>query len=365
MGHYKNVLVLYVGGTIGMQKNDEGIFIPIRHTFLKQVKYHSEMHDPEQARKFFRPLKENELILPPTPGYSTLLYKIIEYNALLDSCNMSCKDWIKIANDIKKNYNKYQGFVILHGTDTMAYTSSVLSFMLEGLTKPVIITGSQIPIYETRSDAKDNFLSSLIIAGFYDIPEVCVFFANKLLRGNRTEKISSEELDAFGSPNYPVLGHVGIDVKINHHYIRRPDVKVPFTVHTNLNPNAAILTFCPTITCQMLESFLKPPLEGLVLQSYGAGNLPSQRTDILKLLKDAVKREILIVNVTQCPKGGVSLFYETGKVLDEIGIVSGTDMTVEAALTKLIYVIGLPKLTYQQRIKIMKTDLRGELTISN
>ncbi|KAJ8979737.1 hypothetical protein NQ317_004724 [Molorchus minor] len=306
---------------------------PVRHTFLKQVKYHEEMHDPQSAEKFYRILKENELILPPTAGKADVLYEIMEYDPLLDSSNMSCKDWIKIAEDIGRNYNKYDGFVILHGTDTMAYTASALSFMFQGLKKPIIITGSQY-VY---------------------------FFANKLLRGNRTAKISSDALDAFASPNYHTLADVGIDVKLNHIYIRKQE-STSFAVQSNLNPNAAILTFCPTITNKMLQSFLKPPLEGLVLQSYGAGNLPSHRNDILQTLKDAVTREILIINISQCSRGQVSSFYETGKVLDDIGIISGTDMTPEAALTKLIYILGLPKMTYEKRVKLMKINLRGELS---
>ncbi|KAJ8962632.1 hypothetical protein NQ318_001025 [Aromia moschata] len=293
------------------------------------------MHDAEQEKDFIRPLEDNELILPPTRtpnGEITVIYEIVEYDPLLDSSDMSYKDWIKIAEDIGQNYHKYDGFVVLHGTDTLAYTSSALSFMLEGLKKPVIVTGSQISIFETRSDAKDNFLSSLILAGCYRVPEVCVFFANKLLRGNRTMKVDSNELDAFASPNYCTLADVGIDVKLNRHYIRKPD-NCPFAVRSNLNPNAVILTFCPTITDQMLKSFLKPPSEGLVLQSYGTGNLPSQRADILEVLKDAVKREILII-------------------LDDIGVISVADMTAEAALTKLIYILGIPKITYEDRVKV-------------
>ncbi|KAJ8924381.1 hypothetical protein NQ315_007177 [Exocentrus adspersus] len=196
-----------------MQKNEKGVLVPIPNAFLQKVKYHSELHDVVKATKYFRALKENELILPPTIEGNTVIYEIVEYNPLLDSSDMSANDWIRIAKDVTINYNKYDGFVILHGTDTMAYTASALSFMMEGLNKPVIITGSQIPIFATRSDAKDNFLSSLIIAGCYNIPEVCVFFANKLLRGNRTAKISSDDLDAFDSPNYHTLADVGIKVK--------------------------------------------------------------------------------------------------------------------------------------------------------
>ncbi|XP_030763413.1 60 kDa lysophospholipase [Sitophilus oryzae] len=358
----KKILVLYVGGTIGMQKNQNGVYIPIPNTFLKKVK-NSEMHDKLLCEKYGLPMDENELILQ-TIGEHTILYKIEEYSPLLDSSNMSTKEWIRIAQDIKKNYKLFDGFVVLHGTDTLAYTASALSFMLDNLQKSVIITGSQIPIFETRSDAKDNFLSSLIFASCYDIPEVCVFFANKLLRGNRTTKISSNLLDAFDSPNYHHLGETGIEVHVYEHYIRKNTRKGNIAVHTNINPNVGTLSFFPTITSTQLESFLKPPVDGVVLQSYGAGNIPSNKPELLRVLKEAVQRGVLIVNISQCARGTVSIAYETAQALEEIGIISGSDMTVEAALTKLSYILGSAG-TYEDKVKLLKSDLRGELTNSN
>ncbi|KAG5894530.1 hypothetical protein JTB14_026818 [Gonioctena quinquepunctata] len=358
----KKVLVLYVGGTIGMQRNEKGVLLPVPNTFLEKVKGNSEMHDPELADKYFRNLKDNELVLPPAYGLDVIMYRIIEYTPLLDSSNMTCEDWVRIAQDIERYYSTFDGFIVLHGTDTLAYTSSALSFMLHGLRKPVIVTGSQIPIFETRSDAKDNFLASLILSGCYTIPEVCVFFANKLFRGNRIVKMNSNELDAFTSPNYHTLADMGMEIKVHDHYIRKIDYSVPFTVNDNLNPNVAILAFFPTITCQMLEYFFKSSIEGIVIQSYGAGNLPSKRGDLLAVIKKAVQDEILIVNVTQCSRGTVSACYETGKAFEEIGIISGEDMTAEAALTKLTYVLALPGLTFQQRVEAMKTNIRGEMT---
>lgn len=363
MVHIKRVLVLYVGGTIGMKKNYKGVLCPTPNAFFNEVKSHPEMHDSywvnENPDKL---LEANELALPRNYGLQQITYQIVEYSPLLDSSNMTCKDWIRLASDIEYYYNSYDGFIILHGTDTLGYTAAALSFMFEGLQKPVIVTGSQIPIYESRSDAKDNFTKSLVIAGSFDIPEVCVFFANKLFRGNRVTKISTDMLDAFDSPNYHSLVDVGISFKMYEHYIKKVDYNQSFAAYTDLNPNVAVLYFFPTINAAMLESFLRTPVEGVVIQSFGTGNIPSERKDILKVLKEAINRNTLIVNITQCARGTVISSYETGKVLDEIGIVSGKDMTVEAALTKLAYVLGLQGLTFMQKVKLMKTNLRGEMT---
>ncbi|XP_074034161.1 L-asparaginase isoform X2 [Leptinotarsa decemlineata] len=364
LGKYRKVLVLYVGGTIGMQRNNEGVFIPVPNTFLQKLKEDSEMHDPLHASKYFRDCKENELVLPSSYGHDTIIYQIIEYTPLLDSSNMTSKDWIRIARDIKLHYDTFDGFIVLHGTDTLAYTSSALSFMFDSLKKPVVITGAQIPIFERRADAKENFLTSLIIAAYYDIPEVCVFFANKLFRGNRIVKVSSNELDAFSSPNYHTLADIGVDVKVNHHYIRKTDDSIPFKLFDDLNQNVAMLTLFPTITCEMLNSFLECSLKGIVIQSYGSGNIPSKRNDLLSVFKKAVEKEMLIVNITQCSRGSVHASYEPGKVFKDIGIICGRDMTAEAALTKLAYVLALPGLSFQQRVQMMKTDLRGEMSVN-
>ncbi|CAH1163595.1 unnamed protein product [Phaedon cochleariae] len=364
MGNLKKVLVLYVGGTIGMKRNEQGVLIPVPNAFLIEVKYHSEMHDPTLAARYNIKLKENELILPTRYGLDDLLYQIVEYDPLLDSSNMTPRDWDRIAKNIESQYHSFDGFVVLHGTDTLAYTSSALSFMLEGLQKPVILTGSQIPIFETRSDAKNNIISSLIIAGCYKVPEVCVLFANKLYRGNRVTKFKAMDLDAFDSPNYHSLADVGVGIELNQNYIRKIDNRVTFKVHTDLDVKVAKIAVFPTLSYDMLKSILDSSIRGLVLETYGTGNLPSQRTDLIGLLKKAVDKEILIINVTQCSRGMVGdALYETGKIADEIGIIAGEDITGEAALAKLSYVLAIPKMTYQQRVEKMKANLRGEITI--
>lgn len=237
--------------------------------------------------------------------------------------------------------------------------------MLENLGKTVIITGSQIPIFETRTDGKDNFSGALILAGNYVIPEVCVFFNNKLFRGNRTIKISSASLDAFDSPNVPCLAKVGINVEVDYRLIFRPCTVSKFTVHTKLDSNVGILWIFPSITLATIQAFLQPPMRGVVLQSFGAGNVPTNRSDILDALRRATTEgEMLIVNCTQCTTGSVSDIYETGRMLKECGVLSGYDMTPEAALSKLAYVLSKDEWSIEMKRSMVECSLRGEMTSS-
>lgn len=235
--------------------------------------------------------------------------------------------------------------------------------MLENLGKTVVITGSQIPIFETRTDGKDNFSGALILAGNYVIPEVCVFFNNKLFRGNRTIKISSAALEAFDSPNVPCLAKVGINVEIDYRLIFRPCTVSKFTVHTTLDQNVGILWIFPSITLATIRAFLQPPMRGVVLQSFGAGNVPTNREDILAAFRRAsTEDEMLIINCTQCTTGAVSDIYETGRLLKECGVISGFDLTPEAALSKLAYVLSKDEWSLEMKRNMMECCLRGEMT---
>ncbi|KAG0359044.1 hypothetical protein BGZ54_010160, partial [Gamsiella multidivaricata] len=239
------------------------------------------------------------LITPPSLYGKRIRYSILEYDPLLDSCNMTMTDWVRIATDIEANYELYDAFIVLHGTDTMAYTASALSFMLEDLGKTVIITGSQVPITEVRNDAIDNLLGALTIAGHFVIPEVCLYFSNKLFRGNRSSKMDAIDFNAFDSPNLPPLVKVGINIDVDWSEVIRPTSLSRFRAHKSMNPNVASLRLFPGITDSTIKTFLAPSIQGIVLETYGAGNAPSTRADLVAALKEACDRGVVIVNCTQ------------------------------------------------------------------
>ncbi|XP_061751261.1 60 kDa lysophospholipase isoform X3 [Nerophis ophidion] len=370
------VLVVNTGGTIGMTLLDN-VLAPKANAFVKSLRklpiLHDEMYAQQTCMYDYYGF-EHTLVLPMQSVHSDqlfhrmsknkkrIVYTIIEYSPLLDSSNMTTDDWGRIGKDIEKNYESYDGFVILHGTDTMAYTASALSFMCEHLGKPIILTGSQVPIYEMRNDGRDNLLGALLIAGQFVIPEVCLYFYNKLYRGNRVTKVDAGSFNAFSSPNLAPLATAEVDIAINWDTVWRANTTAKFQVRTELNRNVGLLRLFPGITAATVRAFLQPPMEGVVLETYGSGNAPDNRSDLLEELKKATESGVIIINCTQCLRGTVSTSYATGKVLMDAGLIAGGDMTPEAALSKLSYVLAKTEISLDAKKKMMGQNLRGEMS---
>ncbi len=286
-------------------------------------------------------------------------YVIKEYQPLLDSSNMTLNEWNRIALDIAEAYDHYDGFVVLHGTDTMAYTASALSFMLENLGKPVILTGSQIPLSEVRNDAVDNVITSLWICAHQPVNEVCVYFNQCLLRGNRTQKISTQQFKAFASPNYPPLATIGIDIVVHTHLVLPAPTK-PFRLQIIRPHFIANFRLFPGFASTVLAYMLTQPLQGLVLETYGTGNAQNNDPEFLRLLENASERGVLMINCTQCQQGAVEMSqYATGHTLKQAGLLNGHDMTSEAAHCKLLYLLSKYNDVMQIRT-LIETSLCGE-----
>ena len=337
-----NILLIYTGGTIGMIK------------------------DPETGA--LRAFDFNNLLLRiPELKLLDCNIETFSFDEPIDSSNMQPKYWIEIADLIAKNYDKFDGFVILHGSDTMSYSASALSFLLENLNKPVIFTGSQLPIGDLRTDAKENLITSIQVASLQEnnepiIKEVGLYFEYKLYRGNRTTKINAEHFEAFASLNYPELAESGVHLKINKPYLYSNKGKGDLIVHDDLETNIAVVKLFPGITQNILKSILNTDgLKGIVLETYGSGNCSTEAW-FLDLLEQTVKKGIVIVNVTQCSGGSVAMGqYETSEKLKKIGLISGRDITTEAALSKLMYL--LPKKLQRNEFKeAFQNEIRGEMT---
>ncbi len=339
-----SILIIYTGGTIGMKTDAEtGTLVPFDFSAIYEE---------------FPSLKRLQVDID-----------VHTLSPVIDSSNVSPENWVTLAELIRDRYADYDGFVVLHGTDTMSYTASALSFLFENLAKPVVFTGSQIPIGVLRTDGRENLITAIEIAGARDeagrprVPEVSLYFQNRLFRANRTTKRSAEELSAFRSFNYPPLADVGVNIAYNEAAIRRPErYDEPLRIATTLSDGLCLVKLFPGLSERMLRAMLAAPgLRGVVLETYGAGNAPTSEW-FLGALREAIGRGVVILNITQCKGGGVAMdLYETGLRLQRIGVVSGRDMTTEAAVTKMMYLLGAEP-TAEGVKRLLEKPLRGEFT---
>ncbi len=344
MAQAADILIIYTGGTIGMIQ--------------------------DETTKSLVPFDFDHLI-DNVPKVKKLDYSIdhLQFDPPIDSSDMNPSHWAEMARAIEENYDNYDGFVILHGTDTMAYTASALSFMLENLHKPVIITGSQLPIGEVRTDGEENLITALQVAAAKDlkgepmVQEVAILFENYLWRGNRSTKASADNFNAFKSYNYPELARIGLGIHFNEKALYRMPGKLPLKVHYNMDCNVVFLTLFPGIKASTIKHVLSTPdINAVVLKTYGAGNA-SGDAQVLEALREAIQGGLLVVNVTQCVNGWVqSGLYQTGNNLSRVGVVSGYDITSEAAITKLMYLFG-QGLSVASVKKYLECSLCGEVSL--
>ncbi|SMO59307.1 asparaginase [Solitalea koreensis] len=340
-----NILIIYTGGTIGMVNDPKtGVLKPFNFSNITS-------NVPELKRLNYN-------------------FAVHSFNPTLDSSNMTPEIWVELAIIIEDNYNKYDGFVVLHGSDTMSYSASALSFALENLGKPVVFTGSQLPIGEIRTDAKENLLTALEIAAAKDqngkamVPEVCVYFDYMLYRGNRSSKVNSDKFEAFFSTNYTPLAEAGVQIKFNEKYIL-PHSENPLKVYKYFDTSVGSIKLFPGMDHKFVSAVTNTPgLRAIVLEAFGSGNA-STNPQFLAILKEAIDRGIIILDISQCNGGTVDLgHYETSSHLTQMGVLSGYDLTFESAITKLMFILGL-NLPIEEQKKMIETSLRGELTKLN
>src|ERR1700712_1870147 len=336
------ILIIYTGGTIGMMSD------PVTKV-LKPINFEQIMDNVPELEKL------------------NCKIKVHSFEQIIDSSNMNPAIWSELASLIESNYDEVDGFVILHGSDTMAFSASVLSFMLEGLGKPVIFTGSQLPISAIRTDAKENLMTSIEIAKAKKndrarVPEVCIYFDYKLFRGNRSFKYNSSKFEAFRSPNCPILAESGVHLRFSVNDIRQP-ADLPLISHKNLVNDVGVLKLYPGISPKVVETILTADVRGIVMETFGAGNTTTEQW-FIDQLKQAIDSGKVILDISQCKVGTVELGrYETSKELKDIGVTNGYDMTFEAAVTKMMYLLGQHDDPKEVK-NLLETDIRGEITVS-
>jgi L-asparaginase len=343
MEQNNGILLIYTGGTIGMEK------------------------DPVSGA--LRPF-DFSMVLDKIPELQRFGFEIdtIQFKSPVDSSDIHPGFWIEIADIIEENYNDYRGFVVLHGTDTMAYSASAMSFMLENLSKPVIFTGAQLPIGILRSDGRENLITAVEIAASMEhgkpvVPEVCIYFESKLYRGNRTTKVNAEHFNAFQSANYPYLAKAGVDLVYNREFIMYPERQDPLVVHRKFSDQLTIIKLFPGINRKYMDAvFAIDNLRAVILETYGSGNAPSEEW-FIKRIRQAVEKGIILLDVTQCSRGSVELgLHHTSRTLLEAGVVSGYDITTEAATTKLMILLAQDLPTDEIKMLLNKS-LKGEITL--
>lgn len=337
------ILIIYTGGTIGMVQNQEGILVPFD----------------------FANITSNV----PELGRLNYVVDVFSFNPILDSSNMNHHVWLKLVSIIESKYNDYDGFVILHGSDTMAYTASALSFLIENLSKPIILTGSQLPIGEIRTDAKENLITSIEIAASKDyrgkalVPEVCIYFDYQLMRGNRAKKVHADKFEAFMSPNYPLLAEAGVKLKFySENILVEPELPTKF--YQKLSNNIASLKIFPGIPASFVNSIIdSPDIKAIIIEGFGTGNTHTDAC-FIESLKRASDQGKILYDISQCLGGSVDIGrYETSKHLEKLGVVSGYDITFEAAITKLMFLLANCEDT-RDIVNLLSHDIRGELTLN-
>jgi L-asparaginase len=339
MANPQRILLIYTGGTIGMVKDaTRNTYLPFDFNLIRE-------HFPEFKRFSCEIVVES-------------------FNPPLDSSNIGPEVWVRLACMIRDNYDAFNGFVILHGSDTMAYTGSALSFMLEGLSKPVILTGAQLPIGEIRTDARENLVTAMEIASMAEpaIREVAIFFGHKLFRANRTKKVTADVFGAFTSPNFIALAQAGVHLKFFRPTPEDAWNKIPFRVQETLEPRIGLKKFFPGITHSVVDSILlKPEIKGIIIESYGSGNIPNNK-ELIDSIRKSIEMGKVILNITQCTGGSVEMGrYETSRALKEAGVLDGCDLTFEAALTKMMYLLG--KYDDIEKVKyFLEHNIRGEMS---